>query len=112
MIVLVDDNERLKLELAGSRLIYRRLSLGELAALERQQAVIVAGPGRTPPRLTIPQSALEAAICAHVLKDWEGVVDSRGREIAFRPALAARLPAGVRSRVVRAACSLALGTKP
>ena len=106
MIVLVDDNERLELELAGSRLIYRRLSLGELAALERQQAMVVAGPGRTPPRLIIPQAALEAAICARVLLGWKGVVDSQGREVKFDPSLAGRLPAPVRSRLVKAAFRL------
>ncbi|MCA1906576.1 MAG: hypothetical protein LDL11_08310, partial [Desulfarculus sp.] len=66
-ITLVDPTERLPLRVGSSTLYYRRLSLGALAAIERQQAELLpAGPGQAP-RWGLPPAALEAAVLAAVL---------------------------------------------
>ena len=103
-IVLVDPNERWPLRLGDSTLYYRRLSIGALAALERQQAVPAPGQHRgQPPRMVIPPAALERAICAHVLLDWENVTGPGGEPLEYTPEAARMLPASVREKLVRAA---------
>ncbi|MEW5913370.1 MAG: hypothetical protein AB1814_12490 [Thermodesulfobacteriota bacterium] len=99
-LILVESDERLSLSLAGSTLFYRRLSLGALAAIERQQARLLMPPGNGRPALWLPPQALQAAICAHVLLGWQGVRDAAGREAAYGPESAGRLPAGVRRLLV------------
>lgn len=104
-LTLVDPDERLDLRLGESVLVYRRLSLGALAAIERQQALtLAAGGGDGPLTVWLPPSALEAAVCAHVLVGWRGVRDPRGNaELPYDPALASRLPAGARRPLLRRA---------
>lgn len=103
-ITLVDPGERLPLPLAGSVLYYRRLSLGQLAALERQQALSLAGQAGAPARIWIPPAALEAAMVAQVLVGWQGVLEPRtGREAQFTPQTAQGLPAAARAPLLRAA---------
>lgn len=105
-ITLVDPAERLALRLGSSTLYYRRLSLGALAAIERQQAVgLPAGPDQ-PPRWSLPPAALEAAVLAAVLLGWDGVTDAAGQEVAFDPTALARLPGRARSLVLRRARKL------
>ena len=100
-LALVEPGERLALRVGASTLYYRRLSLGALAAIERQQAELLAAPARGGrATLWLPPKALEAAICAHVLLDWEGVSDARGNQVPFSPETAARLPAKVRTLLV------------
>lgn len=99
-ILLVDPDERLALRHGGSVLYYRRLDLGSLAALERQQAVWRNGPDGKP-RQVLPRAAMEAAILGRVLVGWRGVGDPiTGAEPPFDKRLAARLPAGVRALVL------------
>jgi hypothetical protein len=105
-LTLVDPDERLEMRLGASVLLYRRLSLGALAAIERQQALTLAeGNGADGPRqVWLPPAALEAAICAHVLLGWQGVRDPLGgAEVPYAPALAPRLPAGARRALIRRA---------
>ena len=105
-ITLVDPAERLALRVGSSSIYYRRLSLGALAAIERQQAVAIpAGPGQ-PPRWSLPPAALEAAVLAQVLVGWEGVVDPTGRPVAFGPETLGRLPGRVRALVIKRARKL------
>ncbi len=103
-LILVDPDERLRLRLGESVLIYRRLSLGALAAIERQQARTL-GEGREGQfKVWLPPAALEAAICAHALLGWEGVQDPlTGAPVTYAPGLATRLPAAVRRLLVRRA---------
>jgi hypothetical protein len=94
---LVDPDERLQLRLGGSVLFYRRLSLGALAAIERQQTVFLPGRGPEPPQAVLPPAALEAAMLSQVLVGWQGVKEPRwGGPVEFSPQAARRLPAGVR----------------
>ncbi len=102
-LTLVDPDERLPLELGGSTLFYRRLSLGALASIERAQTVILPAAGGEPPRAVLPRAALEAAILDHVLVGWQGVLGRRGREEPFSRAAARRLPGGVREALLRRA---------
>ncbi len=102
-ITLVDPDERLGLAVEGSTIFYRRLSLGALAAIERQQARLVPDPRGGRPRAVVPAAALEAAICAQAVVGWQGVCDHQGRPVEFSPARVASLPAGVRSLVTAAA---------
>jgi hypothetical protein len=95
-LILTDPDERLALRLGASKLFYRRLSLGQLAALERQQALRLPPLGEAPARGWIPPAALEAALVAQALVGWEGVCDGRGELVEFSPQAASRLPAGVR----------------
>ncbi len=97
---LVEPNERFAMSVGGSTLYYRRLSLGALAAIERQQAEVLAPALGGRASLWLPPAALESAICAHVLVGWAGVTDVRGREVSFSPENAARLPARVRALLV------------
>ncbi|RJX31801.1 MAG: hypothetical protein C4525_11425 [Desulfarculus sp.] len=99
-LTLVEPEERLSLSVAGSVLFYRRLSLGALAAIERQQARLLCPPEGGRPALWLPPQALQAAICGHVLLGWQGVCDGRGQEAAYTPESAGRLPAGVRRLLV------------
>ncbi len=100
-LMLVDPQERLKLRLGSSVLIYRRLSLGALAAIERQQTVYVPGRGGEPPQALLPPAALEAALVRHVLVGWRGVSEPlAGRAVEFSPQAAERLPAGVREMLL------------
>lgn len=103
-LTLVDPDERLELRLGESVLVYRRLSLGALAAIERQQARPLAEDADALLTLWLPPATLEAAICAHVLVGWRGVREPRGgQEAAYAPGLASRLPAGARRPLVRRA---------
>ncbi len=105
-ITLIEPAERLSLRVGSSTLYYRRLSLGALAAIERQQATLLpAGPDQAP-RWSLPPAALEAAVLAAVLLGWEGVTDATGREAPFAPAALARLPGRARSLVLRQARKL------
>lgn len=106
-LTLVDPDERLALAVGSSTLYYRRLGLGALAALERQQTILAGDPGGGPPRAVLPAAALEAAICAHVLKGWRGVLGADGREVRFRPGSAGLLPAMARRLLTGAAYGLA-----
>ena len=91
----------------GSTLYYRRLSLGVLASLERQHSVTLpAGEHGAPPRRTVDRHALEAAICAHVLVGWQGVLDHQGQAVEFTPSAGLKLPAGVRNRLLAVAMDL------
>lgn len=104
VLTLVDPAERLTLRLGGSLLYYRRLSLGALAAIERQQTVYLPGPGDGPPRAVLPPAALEAALVGQVLVGWENVAEPlEGRPVEFSPQAAGRLPAGVRALLVKKA---------
>jgi len=105
-IVLVDPAERLTLKVGASALHYRRLSLGALAAIERQQAIPLPGPPGESPRWTLPPQALEAAILAHVLVGWAGVSDAGGRPVELSPAAAARLPGRARRIILARARKL------
>ncbi len=103
-LVLVDPAERHPLCLGASTLYYRRLSLGALAAIERQQAVLAPGGPGEPPRHLLPPAALEAAVLAQVLVGWRGVLGPRdGREVDFTPQAVAALPAAARRLVIRRA---------
>ena len=100
----MNEKEAWPLAVGGSVLFYRRLSLGVLASLERVHAVTLpADENGAPHRMTVNRRALEAAIIGHVLVGWQGVRDSLGNEVEFSPAAALRLPAGVRSRILKAA---------
>ncbi|MCB2191560.1 MAG: hypothetical protein KQI62_08345 [Deltaproteobacteria bacterium] len=112
-LVLVDPNERLALTLGGSVLYYRRLSLGALAAIERQQLTLLPPAQGRGPRPWLPPQALEAAVAAHVLVGWEGVLGPDGEPVAFGPAAAQRLPIDARRRLVERAYKpeLMLGEK-
>lgn len=99
-LALVEPGERLALRVGASTLYYRRLSLGALAALERQQAELLTPARGGRATLWLPPKALEAAICAHVLVGWDGVSDVQGRRAPFSQEAAARLPAKVRALVV------------
>ncbi|ADK83524.1 hypothetical protein Deba_0145 [Desulfarculus baarsii DSM 2075] len=104
-IALVSPDERWPLAIDGATFFYRRLSLAALAAIERQQALIVRDQdGR--PRQVIPPAALETAICRHALLDWRGVVDAAGRPAACAPGLVDLLPAGARARLAAAAMDI------
>ena len=105
-ITLIEPAERLCLRIGSSTLYYRRLSLGALAAIERQQAVALPAGPDMPPRWSLPPAALEAAVLAAVLLGWEGVGDAAGREVPFGPAALARLPGRARSLVLRQARKL------
>lgn len=105
-LILVDPNERHALKVGGSVLFFRRLSLGACAAIEGQQAKLLAGTDGQRPRPWLPPAALEAAICAQVLVGWQGVRDGDGREIPYSRDNAARLPAWVRGELVKMACQL------
>lgn len=102
-LTLVDPTERLSLAVAGSTIFFRRLSLGALAAIERQQTLLLADPDGGPPRAVIPPAALEAAICAQAVVGWQGVCDQQGRPVEFGPSRVGRLPAGVRRQINAAA---------
>lgn len=95
-LILVDPAERHPLAVEGSLLFYRRLSLGALAAIERQQSRVLSPGAGGRAALWLPPQALQAAICAQVLVGWQGVRDARGQEVPYSPEAAARLPAGVR----------------
>lgn len=96
--MLVDPDERHELRLGQSVLYYRRLSLGALAAIERQQTVYLPSLGDQPPRAVLPPAALEAALVGQVLVGWQGVAEPlAGRPVDFSPQAAQRLPAGVRA---------------
>jgi hypothetical protein len=100
-LTLVDHNERLALALGASVLYYRRLSLGALASIERMHAEPAPTAKGGPAGSFISPAALESAIASHVLVGWEGVTDPLSKaEVAFCPALARRLPAGVRRLLV------------
>lgn len=104
VLTLVDPEERLTLRLGGSLLYYRRLSLGALAAIERQQTVWLPGRGDQPPRALLPPAALEAALASHVLVGWDNVAEPlAGRPVEFSPQAAGRLPAGARALLLRKA---------
>lgn len=105
-MTLVEPNERLALALGGARLYYRRLSLGALAAIERQQMRLLPAAQGAGPRLWLPPEALNAAIAAHALLGWEGVADHRGAPAPFGPETARQLPAGARAALVRRAFAL------
>lgn len=103
-LTLVDPDERLVLRLGKSLLLYRRLSLGALAAIERQQALLLPERQDRPAQVWLPPAALEAAILAQTLVGWQGVRDPRsGEDLPYAPALARRLPAGARRALVRRA---------
>ncbi|MCF8034355.1 MAG: hypothetical protein K9K66_10250 [Desulfarculaceae bacterium] len=104
-LTLVDPAERLSLELGGSRLYYRRLSLGALAAIERQQMLLMPAAQGQGPRLWLPPEALNAAIAAHVLVGWDGVRGPAG-PAPYGPEPARLLPAGARAALVRRAFDL------
>ena len=104
-LVLVDPNERLALNLGGSVLFYRRLSLGALAAIERQQLTLLPPTQGRGPRPLLPPQALEAAVAAHVLVGWQGVLGPDGEPVAYDPAAAQRLPIAARRRLVERAHS-------
>ncbi|MCB2228757.1 MAG: hypothetical protein KQH53_18930 [Desulfarculaceae bacterium] len=103
---LVGHDERLSLELGGARLFYRRLSLGALAAIERQQMRLLPGAQGAGPRIWLPPEALNAAIAAHVLLGWEGVRGLRGEPAPYSPETARRLPAGARSALIERAFAI------
>lgn len=104
VLTLVDPGERLELRLGGSVLYYRRLSLGALAAIERQQTVYLPGQGGEPPRALLPPAALEAALASHVLVGWQNVAEPlEGRLVEYSPQAAGRLPAGVRALLIKKA---------
>lgn len=104
VLTLVDPDERLELRLGGSVLYYRRLSLGALAAIERQQTVYLPGRGGEPPRAVLPPAALEAALVGQVLVGWQNVAEPlAGRPVEFGPQAAGRLPAGVRALLIEKA---------
>lgn len=109
-LTLVDPEERFALHLGPSTLFYRRLSLGDLAAIERQQTVFSNDPESGEPRALIPPHALEAAICAHVLGGWQGVLDGQGAEVEFGSRALGLLPGGVRQMVVEAAHQITVQT--
>jgi hypothetical protein len=114
-LILVDPDERLALRLGDSTLVYRRLSLGALAAIERQQALLLPERQDGPAQVWLPPTALEAAICAHVLVGWRGVADPRrGAEVPYSSALAQRLPAAARRLLVKRAQKIhpSMGDKP
>ena len=100
VVTLVDPNERLALALGPATLYYRRLSLGALAAIERQQMRLLPPARGLGPRPWLPPRALEAAIAAHVLVGWEGVELPGGGPAAFGPDTARRLPAGARKALL------------
>lgn len=102
-VTLVRADERWPLALDGAVLFYRRVSLGVLAALERQQAQTVFDPQSHAPRQVISPAALEAAICRYALVDWQGVSGPDGAAVAFERHAAQALPAGARARLVAAA---------
>jgi hypothetical protein len=103
-LTLVDPDERLALRLGQSVLVYRRLSLGALGAIERQQALLLPERQDSPAQVWLPPAALEAAILAQTLVGWRGVRDPlSGAEVAYSPALAQRLPAAARRLLVRRA---------
>jgi hypothetical protein len=104
-LVLVDPDERLALALGGSVLYYRRLSLGALAAIERQQMRLLAPAQGLGPRPWLPPQALEAAVAAHVLVGWQGVLGPDGQPVPYDPATALRLPIAARRRLVERAHS-------
>ncbi|MGD8561236.1 MAG: hypothetical protein PVG03_01820 [Desulfarculaceae bacterium] len=105
-LVLVDKSERKPLHFGASTLFYRRLSLGALASLEKTHTVYQPRPGGGPPLAVVPAAALEAALVAHVLVDWEGVAGREGKEEAFSPEAARRLPAEVRRLLLKEAQKL------
>lgn len=103
-VILVDPNERWPLKVGDSTLYYRRLSIGALAALERQQAVPAPVQYRgQPPRLTVPTAALEQAICVHVLVGWDNIIGPDGKALEFSPEAVRLLPALIRKKLVQAA---------
>jgi len=99
-LTLVDPDERLTLGLGAATLYYRRLSLGALAAIERQQMRLLPAAQGAGPRLWLPPEALNAAIAGHVLVGWQGVELPGGDEAPFGPETAARLPAGARAALI------------
>lgn len=100
---LVDPEERLTLRLGQSRLYYRRLSLGALAAAERQQTVwLPGGPGQAP-RPVLPPAALEADLLGRVLLGWQGVQGPGCGLVEYSPQAAQGLPAAVRGLLLRRA---------
>jgi hypothetical protein len=102
-ITLVDPEERLPCRVGGSRLYYRRLSLGALAALERAHTEWPDPPPGQDRRPVLNRAALEEACLAHVLVGWENVAGPDGRPVPFSPDAARRLPGGVRELVLRRA---------
>ncbi len=102
-LILVDPRERLALPLGGSVLYYRRLSLGALAAIERQQLCLLPPSQGQGPRPWLPPQALEAAVAAHVLVGWEGVLAPDGRPAPFGPEAALRLPIAARRHLLERA---------
>lgn len=102
-LILVDPSERLALPLGGSVLFYRRLSLGALAAIERQQMRLLPPAQGQGPRLWLPPQALEGAIAAHVLVGWQGVLAPDGSPAPYGPAAALRLPIAARRHLVERA---------
>ena len=104
-LILVDPKERLALPLEGSVLFYRRLSLGALAAIERQQLSLLPPSQGQGPRPWLPPQALEGAIAAHVLVGWQGVLGPDGEPVPYCPAAAQRLPIAARRRLVERAHS-------
>ncbi|BEQ17025.1 hypothetical protein [Desulfoferula mesophila] len=104
-LVLVDPDERQALSLGGAVFYYRRLSLGALAAIERQQLCLLPADQGRGPRPWLPPQALEAALAAHALVGWEGVSGPEGEPVPYSPAAALRLPVAVRRRLVRRAQS-------
>jgi hypothetical protein len=101
---LVDPGERLALRLGDSLLYYRRLSLGALAAAERQQTIWLPGRQGQPPQPVLPPAALEAALVGQVLLGWENVGDPKSGEPAeYSPQAAQRLPAAARALLLRRA---------
>jgi len=102
-LILVDPDERLALPLGGSVLYYRRLSLGALASIEKQQMRLLPPTQGQGPRPWLPPQALEGAIAAHVLVGWQGVLGPDGEPVPYNPAAALRLPIAARRRLVERA---------
>jgi len=105
-LTLVQPHERLALSLGPATLFYRRLSLGALAAIERQQMRLLPAAQGAGPRVWLPPEALSAAIAAHVLVDWQGVELPGGGEAPFGPETARYLPAGARAALIARAYDL------